>query len=225
MRHFSDYIVGISILFASLTSVAQEAKETDPFDLPQVMAVENKKFNPWKDITLQLGVLPLDAFYKAITVGASYTHSYNSFLSWEVINANYAFEQDTNLKKDLLEIASVQPKLLENGILDSVKYYATTHVVYTPIYSKNLLFNKDVMYGEWSFVGGGGLVGYMSEETALMIGGGLVARFFKSESLSYKMDGRLYYQTAPNKSTDLLLMLNLGVSFEIGGRAQAGRSL
>ncbi|MBK7962862.1 MAG: hypothetical protein IPK04_17715 [Bdellovibrionales bacterium] len=50
--------------------------KTDPFDLPQVVAVENKKFNPLRDITLQIGILPLDAFYKALTGGVTYTHSF-----------------------------------------------------------------------------------------------------------------------------------------------------
>lgn len=221
MRHIFDYLMVIALLLLSLSSFAQEKKETDPFDLPQVMAVENKKFNPWRDITLQAGVLPLDAFYKGLSVGVSYTHNFNSYLAWEMINANYTSTQDTNLKRDLLDNFSARPK----GILDSVKYYATTHLVYTPIYSKNLLFNKDVMYGEWSFVGGGGTVGYNSGESALLVGGGLVARFFSSETFSYKVDGRLYYQTAPNKSSDLLLMINFGLSFEVGGKAQTGRSL
>lgn len=220
MRHFLDYIAVMTILFSTHNSFAQKSKDTDPFDLPQVVAVENKKYNPWKDATVQVGVLPLDAFYKAISVGGSYTYSYTSFMSWEVVNANFAFKQDTDLKKNLLEL-DVKTK----GLLDSVKYYITSNVVYTPIYSKNLLFNKDVMYGEWSFVGGGGIVGYNSEEVALLAGGGLVARFFKDESTSYKMDGRLYYQTAPGKSSDFILMLNVGMSFELGGRAQAGRSL
>lgn len=200
---------------------AQESENTDSFDLPRVVAIENKKFNPLKDITFQLGVMPLDAFYKALTLGTSYTHRMNSYLAWEVINANIASPQDTNLKRDLIENFSAKQK----GILDSVKYYATTQVVYTPIYSKNLLFNKDVLYGEWSFVGGAGIVGFESQETAPLIGMGLIGRFFSTDKTSYKVDGRLYYHTAPNKSSDLLLMINLGLSFEIGGRAQTKRSL
>jgi outer membrane beta-barrel protein len=200
---------------------AQEAESVDPFDLPRVVAIENKKFNPMKDITFQMGIMPLDAFYKALTIGTSYTHRLNSYMAWEVINANISSPQDTNLKKDLIENFSAKQK----GILDSVKYYATTQVVYTPIYSKNLFFNRDVLYGEWSFVGGAGFVGFESQETAPLIGVGLIGRFFSTDSTSYKVDGRLYHHTAPNKSSDLLLMINLGLSFEIGGRTQTKRSL
>ncbi|MBK7962863.1 MAG: hypothetical protein IPK04_17720 [Bdellovibrionales bacterium] len=125
------------------------------------------------------------------------------------------------MKRDLINNFSVKPQ----GILDSIKYHVATHVVYTPIYSKNLLFNNEVMHGEWSFVGGAGMVGYTSGDTAPMYGGGLIGRFFKSNIVSYKFDARIYAQTAQNKSSDLLLMLNIGMSFEIGGRTQRGRTL
>ncbi len=234
MRIIVSILLFVAILGTSKASLAFEAneqdpfaffgssnKEPDPFDLPQIVAVENKKFNPYRDITVQLGILPLDAFYKALSFGISYTQSYTSFIGWEIVNAHIATANDTNLKQELLDKSSLRPA----GLLDSVKYYITSQVVYTPIYSKNLLFNRDVVYGEWSFVGGLGMVGYQSGETALMFGGGLESRFFSSNSLSYKFDGRLYYQTAPSKSSDLLLMLNLGLSFEVGNKSQTGRSL
>lgn len=202
-------------IFVSSTSHAK----VDPFDLPQVVAVENKKFNPLKDVTAFAGVLPLDAFYKSVILGVSYTQAYNSFLSWEVINAGYAFNQDTNLKNDLVDNFKVKPQ----GILDSAQYMLTSHLVYTPIYSKNLLFNQDVIYGEWSLVAGGGALGYESGDIAALVGGGLIARFFKSERTSYKFDGRLYYQTAQNKSSDLILLLSLGMSFELGNSVSSAK--
>lgn len=216
---FSIFAVFL-IFFDGSFVFASDAKESDPFDLPQIVAVENKKFNPMKDITVQLGVLPLDAFYKAFSLGLSYTQSYTPYLAWEIFNAHVTSVTDTNLKTDLLSLQT-QPK----GLLDCVKYYVTSQAVYTPIYSKNLLFNKDVVYADWSFVAGLGLVGYGSGESAAMFGGGLMARFFGANQTSYKLDGRLYYQTAPNKSSDLLLMLNIGMAFEIGSKAQAGRTL
>jgi hypothetical protein len=88
--------------------------------------------------------------------------------------------------------------------------------VYTPIYSKNLFFNQSVVHGEMSFVGGGGVAGFHSKETATMVGGGFILRFFSSELVSYKLDGRLYYHTGQKKSSDLLLNINLGMSFELG---------
>lgn len=87
----------LSQLIVGTLCFAADANETDPFDLPQIVALENKKFNPYRDLTVQLGVMPLDAFYKALTLGISYTQGFTSYLSWEIFNAHIASENDTDL--------------------------------------------------------------------------------------------------------------------------------
>ena len=150
------------------------AAEDSAYELPKIVALENRKFNPKNDITVQFGILPLDAFYKGFFAGASYTYSYKSYLSWEMLNFQMVSVQDTSLKKDLITNFNVQPQ----GILDSIKYSVSSNVVYTPIYSKNLLFNTSLLYGEFSFLGGAGVVGFSSGEVAPMLGGGIMLRAF-----------------------------------------------
>ncbi|NUN05290.1 MAG: hypothetical protein HUU57_05975 [Bdellovibrio sp.] len=147
------------------------------YEVPQVAAVESKLFVPQRDLAVHLGVLPLDAFYKALTLGLSYTTQFQSYLGWEIINANAAF---------------------------------------TPIYSKSLFFNKDVLHSETSFVLGGGMVAFNSGESAPMFGGGAIFRVYKSRKFSYKFDGRLYYTSAAGKSSNFLLDLSVGLAFEFG---------
>jgi outer membrane beta-barrel protein len=201
-------------MFSFSATNAWAADKEDPFILPKVVAVENKLYEPKYDLTGQLGVLPLDAFFKAVTAGLSYTYYMNSYLGWEVLNGHYASVEDTGLKKDLLSNFSAKPV----GILDSIKYMATTSIVYTPIYSKNLFFNESLRYSSISFIGSAGTVGFTSNDNGALLGMGLVVRFFSSQSISYKFDSRLYYHTAKLKSSDLILAIVFGLSYEFGSK-------
>ncbi len=198
-------------LFILITNLYAKTN-TSVYEVPEISAVENKMFNPQKDLSLKLGFLPLDAFYKAVTLGVSYTNYYESYWAWEIINVDVAFSQNTGLKEDLINNFSVEPK----GILEFPKYYISSNLIYTPIYSKNLLFNQNVVRSEISFVGGGGMIVFNSNDKAPMLGGGLVLRFFKDHSISYKFDSRLYYHTAQEKSSNFLLNIALAVSWEFG---------
>lgn len=198
-------------LLAYSSAFAKEG-ENDFYQAPPTVAVENRRFTPTHDISLQLGVLPLDAFYKGYLLGVTYTYGWRDYLRWEAVNASYVSSQDTGLKRDLIDNFQVQPK----GILDSVKSILSSNLIYTPVYSKNLWFNSSVVYGEFSFVGGAGGVQYTSGQFAPMIGGGLILRYFVSQESSYKFDGRLYYQFAKDQSSDLILMISLAYSYDFG---------
>ncbi len=208
---FSKILFGVIILFNSPWIMA--ANE-DAFLLPKVVAVENKLYEPKYDLTLNLGFLPLDAFYKAVTGGFSYTYSMNSYLAWEILNGQYASVEDTGLKLDLLKNFNARPA----GILDSIQMMAVTSLVYTPIYLKSLFFNETLRHGTIDLIGSLGTVGFNSGDTGVLFGGGVSFRFFKSQSFSYKFDTRLYSHTAKNKSADLILAILFGFSFEFSDK-------
>jgi len=116
------------------------------YNLPKVVAVQNRPYYLNKDLTLQLGTLPSDAFNKGFTAGLSYTHFFSDYFAWEVINTNYNFNVKTDLRGDVEKLG---PVVVKNngfeGLLDYIVAYATTNLVYTPLYTKSLLFNKTVI--------------------------------------------------------------------------------
>lgn len=203
------------LLVASLCggSFSAFAKAEDPYELPAVVAVDNKKFDPVHDFTLLAGFMPLDSFYKAYDFGLSYTYGWKNYLRWEVVNAAITSTTDSGLKKDLIENYNVEPV----GILDSIKSIYTTNLVYTPIYSKNLFMNETIVRGELSFVGGGGVVTFKSGEQGSLYGGGIILRYFCTPAVSVKLDTRLYAHTAANKSSNSVLTINFGLSYSFGG--------
>ncbi len=217
-----NYFVRFTALFLLPTFLyAESEKKTDAFDLPQIVAVEKKMFDPKSDFTATLGILPLDAFYKAASLGFEYTRTLSENYRWGIINANAAFTSDTGLKKDLLTNFAVQPQ----GILDTIKYYVSSDLFYTPIYGKNLLFNQTVVRSEMSVILSAGAVQFNSGGTIPMIGAGGQLRFFSSSTLSYKFDTRLYYHFDSTKNSNFILNLGLGVSFDSPQERQDDKKL
>ncbi|MGE0528811.1 MAG: outer membrane beta-barrel domain-containing protein [Bdellovibrionales bacterium] len=179
-------------------------------------AIENKLYEPSRELNFQAGILPLDAFYKALLLNLGYTHYYASYSGWEIFNASVAFSTETSLRDDLRNNFSVR----ESRYLDYVKYTVSTNYVYTPIYNKNLWFNEKVVHGEISFVGGGGMAAFKSGKTAPMAGGGVILRFFSSDRWSYKFDNRIYYHAESGMNTNFILSLSVGLSYDFdpGGK-------
>lgn len=185
------------------------------YDSPKIVAVEPRLYNPRQDLSAQVGVLPLDAFYKGYTLGVSYTQSYSSAWSWEIANINLSSKSDTALRQDLLTNFQAAPK----GYLDYINMFATTSAIYTPIYSKNLLFNDKILYGCFSFLASAGLVSFASGDTAPLLGGGVIFRTYHSPKYSSKFDGRIYAHMGSGKSSDLIMAISYGLSFEFGNHA------
>ncbi len=207
------FVLSIYLIAFGCRSFAAAKAHEDVYELPTVVAVDNKKFNPIHDFSFHVGVLPLDAFYKAYDYGVSYTYGWKNYLRWEVINFSNTSTSDSGLKKDLINNFQVQPA----GILDSIKSYYTTNLVYTPLYSKNLFMNESIIRGELSFVLGGGSVSFKSGEKASLYGGGLILRYFLSAKSSVKLDTRYYNHTAAQKSSNSLMSIDLGFSYSFGG--------
>jgi outer membrane beta-barrel protein len=180
-------------------------------EMPKIVAVEPRLYNPRYDITAQFSILPIDAFYKGYALGVSYTQSLRSDWSWEIANLSFNSKSDTGLVQKLQSF-NVAPK----GFLDPISWYLTSSAIYTPIYSKNLLFNESIMHGNFSFLISGGLVSFSSKDTSPMLGGGAIYRVFHSNKYSSKFDLRLYTHLAQEKSSDLIMLVTYGLSFELG---------
>ena len=160
------------------------------YNLPKVVAVQNRPYFVNKDLTFQLGFLPSDPFNKGLTTGLTYTHYFKDYLAWEIVNINYNSNVETRLKGDVEKLnVDIKNESL-NGQLDYMVYYIASNLVYTPIYSKNLLFNSKIIHGEISFTAGGGITKLKNNGTKplVMVGGYL--RFFSQPSRSWKFDFR-----------------------------------
>ncbi len=217
MQHGCCLLLSLSILFTT-GSMASAAPAEKLYDLPKIVAVQNRSYFLNRDLNLQIGYLPSDAFNKGYTVGGSYTHFFSDYLGWEVVNANYSFNSETRLKKDLLENFQAEVANVGfGGVLDYIQWWALTSLVYTPLYTKSLLFNKDVVRGETSFVFGAGGAQFKATGMRPLISAGLYLRFFTRPDRSWRFDFRnnVYFEDSLGAVNTVSLMV--GYSIQLGG--------
>ena len=150
----------------------------DIFDIPKVHTVLNKKYDIKNDITAEFGYLPKDAFAKYLAFGGSYTRTFSDFTSWEVVNAFYTLELPAGLKRQLIDYGAGQ---WSDANFASQRFLVTSNIVFSPVYTKNLLFNSSTVYSQFSFAMGAGVAGF-SLATVPAIDAGLIFRFFLSQA-------------------------------------------
>lgn len=209
-----------AILFLGLTAailliLPQQvfAEETDVFSIPKTYAVQNRKYVLGNQITGYVGYMPMDSFTKGVQIGAVYTTYFTDFTGWEMINANYVYNMDTGLKKDILDISG--GTAAADKIPDFPEFIITTNFVYTPIYSKNLFFNKDVIWGDLSLVAGGGIANYERAGISPIANFGAIMRFFTSEQSSYKIELREYVGFVTG-GAEPFMSINVGYTYQFG---------
>ena len=186
------------------------------YSLPAVVAVQNRPYYLNGDLSVSLGALPTDAFNKGYSAGLSYTHYFNDYVGWEIVNVNAVLNNETTLKKD---IEALNVDITNNslgGQLDYITYYALTSIVYTPLYNKSLLFNRDVVYGETSFVLGLGAANFDSAGPRFMASAGLYLRFFTSPSTSWKFDWRNNIHFDSTDGATNAMSIGIAYSIQLG---------
>lgn len=192
-------------------AVAQE--NTDIYSIPKAYAVQNRKFTLGSQLTGYLGYMPMDSFTKGYQFGAAFTTYFSDFSGWEVVNANYVLDEDTGLKGDILDISGGQAAA--DKIPDFPEWMVTTNFVYTPIYTKNLFFNKNIVWGDLSFVSGGGIASYKEDDIRPIANIGAILKFFLSEQTSFRVELREYLAFLSD-GLEPFMALQVGYTYQFG---------
>ncbi len=215
--HLLRIFLKLSILGFIFSSSAFSATPQIFYDLPKVAAVQNRSYYLNHEFALQLGTLPSDAFNKGYLLGGVYTYYFSEYLGWEVANANYSVNAETSLKRDLVDNfgAQVQSQGF-GGVLDYITYFVTTNLVYTPFYTKSLLFNRSVIHGELSFIAGAGAANFKNTGIKPLVSLGVGLRFFTSPSHSIKLDLRnnVYFESSLGAVN--ALSITAGYAWQLG---------
>lgn len=209
-------VVNAALISLCLTAVLLPsqafAEDTDPEEGYQSVVVQNRKFTVDHELTIGVGVLPLDAFKKGVTVGGGYTFHVNELYAWEVVNFQYSFGFETELNDDLAAF-DLKPTPFE-----VVKYYVSTNFVFKPVYWKGSVMNDSLLYGELMIILGGGY-GWFTQSSRPMAEYGVAMRFFLSDIFSLRVDGRhlMFISVDPDQGADVHheLWINLGVSISL----------
>jgi hypothetical protein len=99
------------------------------------------------------------------------------------VHGFYSLQVDTDLKADLMALM-VEPTPFE--VLD---YFATTNLLFKPVYWKGALVNDSLLYGELFFTLGGGY-GWFTRSSRAAVDLGLGVRLYADETWSFRLDLR-----------------------------------
>lgn len=216
---YHHLILYIAILFP-IFSIARPP--SDFYQLPEVVAVQNRPYYTNHDLSFNAGWLPSDAFNKGFTLGSSYTYYFKDYIAWEILNINYVLNSETSLKQEMENLNIDITNEGFGGALDYIVGYATTNFIYTPFYNKSLLFNEKIIHGNTSFVLGGGLANFNATGTRLLLSGGLILRFFTRQDRSWKFDIRNNVYFEKKLGAVYALSFSIGYSIELGDPPKKG---
>ncbi len=207
------------VLGLIFTAMIAEAKKVPSkvYDLPDLVAIQDRDYYLSHDLTFNVGWLPSDAFNKYAVGGVSYTYFLEDYMAWEVVNVQYSFLFETDLKGALEENFPLE---VENvgfqGFLDPITFVATTAFLYTPMYNKSLLFNSSLFRSETSFLVQAGIANFKRNETRPLFGAGFIFRVLLSEDQSLKFDFRQSFYLEADRGLTSLMSLMVGYSFQLG---------
>lgn len=209
LRWWVSAALSVTLLASAPAAHAQLPLEDDA---PRVFSIQERPYRLGHEFDLGLGVLPLDAFYVGAVLGFGYTYHFSDFWAWEIVNLNYSFNRDTDLREDLRIDFGLEPAQAD----DRIRLFGSSGLVVKPLFGKIAVLNDSVVYGETFFTLGAGphLITNQdqSDDWVAAVNVGLGLRFWTTESLSVRFalrDYLVFKESVPENS----LMLMLSASF------------
>ncbi|WP_224370241.1 outer membrane beta-barrel domain-containing protein [Hyalangium versicolor] len=151
-------------------------------------AVQDRLYQMNHELTLGIGALPADAFYKGYIAALSYTYHFSDNFAWQVGRGAYSYNVETSLRRQLERDFGVAPT--SSAHEDEVQWMVGSDIVWSPIYGKTSILNSKVLHFE-AFLLGGATVFKLNREgggfrPAANVGVGM--RVFKSNHISFRLD-------------------------------------
>lgn len=146
-------------------------------------AVQNRKYGGTHEFTVAVGLLPLDAFEKGLTVSGAYSLHFTDTLAWEVAQFFYSFPLETDLRAELGAF-DLRPTPFER-----VEQYVTSNFVFKPLYWKGAWLNDGLTYGELMLLVGGGY-GWLTRTKRPVVDVGVGVRVYATDWASFRLDVR-----------------------------------
>lgn len=150
-------------------------------------AVQDRLYQMNHELTLGIGVLPADAFYKGYIAGVSYTYHFTDHFAWQVGRGAYSYNVKTSLRQQLERDFGVAPTA--TAFEDEVQYMVGSDVMWSPFYGKTSILNSKVIHFE-AFLLGGATVFKLNRDGGFRPGAnlGLGLRVFRNNHISFRLD-------------------------------------
>lgn len=180
------------LLLVCLLPVLAMADEDQDLENPgTVSAVQDRLFRMNQELTLGVGVLPIDAFYKGLSAQVAYTAHFSDSFAWQVGRALYSYDVNTGLEDQLERDFHVKPTTHEQ-----VQWMVGSDLVWSPWYGKTSFLNRSVSHFDAFLSLGASVIKFTGGDTSsanlnqfkpavnLAVG----ARLFSTRRVSYRLD-------------------------------------
>jgi outer membrane beta-barrel protein len=152
-----------------------------------VSAVQERLYRMNHELTLGVGALPADAFYKGYIASVSYTFHFTDSFAWQVGRGSYSYNVKTSLRSQLERDFGVSPT--STAFEDEVQYLVGSDLVWSPLYGKTALLNRKVVHFTGFLLGGASILKLNRSDgfrPAVNLGVGM--RVFTSQLISFRLD-------------------------------------
>ena len=208
LKYFSVLILFLTLLFGILTFKSEcHANTSNERDEAYVLTIQDKYFVLKHELETYTGILPLDAFYKGVLGGISYSYHFNPLIAWEVLGAFGSFNINTGFEDDLYKKYSVAPTTYPK-----MKYSVYSNIIIKPLFGKLAWFNNKIL-PVMTFLNFGAAINKTTFGTFPALNAGINLRFNLSSKTSLRINFRNLLQINPeNKEVENIFFTTLGLS-------------
>jgi outer membrane beta-barrel protein len=152
-----------------------------------VSAVQDRLYRMHHELSLGVGVLPADAFYKGLIGTVGYTYHFSDSVAWQVGRGTYSYNVQTSLRSQLERDFDAAPTA--TAFEDQVQWMVGSDLMWSPLYGKTSFLNANVIHFEVFLLAGGTVVKVdRSDGFRPAVNLGLGVRVFSSQNVSFRLD-------------------------------------
>nr|WP_242588982.1 outer membrane beta-barrel domain-containing protein [Corallococcus macrosporus] len=152
-----------------------------------VSAVQDRLYRMHHELSLGVGVLPADAFYKGLIGTVGYTYHFSDSLAWQVGRGTYSYNVQTSLRSQLERDFDAAPTA--TAFEDQVQWMVGSDLMWSPLYGKTSFLNSNVIHFEVFLLAGGTVVKVdRSDGFRPAVNLGLGVRVFSTQNVSFRLD-------------------------------------
>ena len=220
LNYILKIVRGFFLSFALLCVVgspsaysAAPSKE-DVYDIPEAVAIQGRKYEMDQSFHLSAGYIPTDTFNRGFPFSVAYRYGLTPYLTWEVLDFSYVLNHATQTKQDLLNLGVQTKNVGLNGKLDFPSQLYITGLNYSPMYSKNLLFNSKLVYSETMLFLGIGAINFDAYGMSPTIAPGLGWRVYITPKAAVNLYIRDYVYLDSNIGVNAILDFGIGIEYK-----------
>jgi outer membrane beta-barrel protein len=190
----------LGLIGSGLDARADELAEEADAD-EAVYAVQRRHFLKGHEFNVSVGVLPLDALYKGITLGFGYAYHFNPVVGWQIAHFRYSFNIDTPTVAELdTKFGTVAARI------PPVEFLLDSNVLIKLLSGKAVLGQRRMVTGEIDLIVGPAASILATQQLLFGLNAGLGFRAYLSRNFSARLEVRQYelFQANPFKVNHVL---------------------